>query len=469
MTKSLENKINDAVQSVEPSQEFTEKLWKEMRTSAQPDRAPRRAAQIRWLPAAAVIALAVVLLIVSPQRVWASLRGLFDFLPGIGLVQDDETTLYLYEPVSLEQDGAALTIEQVVSDANQTVVAYRIEGLPDNNACFYDSNTLLLPDGKRLRPIGGGTQGGESTNQARVEFMPLPEGVTQATLLAERDAELDGTACSAPLEWQVEFNLGTEKPAEMELLPVVESTASSQEPDKSGAAGDSVESRVRLFVDSAVELGDGYLLYGHSQGDDSNWMSIGLNFLEGLSASDADGRPVTLETTEESMSDNEFVFKVVGKDFTPPLTLHVTNLYIHAHLMDTPAFTFDAGQDPQVGQIWTLNQPLEIQGLSLTVESVEAFQSEGHSDSNEVQPALRVTVRKDPDKPYLNGFIVCRGEEEDQGSGGQTMPTEDGKLLLESSYARELPKGEVQCYFADLTYQLEGDWQIEWQPPLGEE
>ena len=248
---------------------------------------------------------------------------------------------------------------------------------------------------------------------------------------------------------------------------MVESTASSQEPDESGAAGDSAESRVRLFVDNAVELGDSYILYGHVEGIDPNWMSVSLNFFDGLSASDADGQPVTLDTTDESMSDNEFVFKVVGKDFTPPLTLHVANLYIHAHLMDTPAFTFVAGQDPQIGQTWTLDQPLEIQRLSLTVESVEAFLSEGHSDAEGAQPGLRVTVRKDPDKPYLNGFIVCGGDEEVQSSGGQTMPTEDGKLLLESTYARELPKGEVKCYFADLNYLLEGDWQIEWQPREG--
>jgi hypothetical protein len=40
---------------------------------------------------------------------------------------------------------------------------------------------------------------------------------------------------------------------------------------------------------------------------------------------------------------------------------------------------------------------------------------------------------------------------------------------METIYERELPRGEVQCYFADLTYLLEGDWQIDWQPPLGEE
>ncbi len=464
MTKSLENKINDAVQSVEPSQEFTEKLWKEMRVSTQPAPAPRW----RWLPAAALTALVVVVLAISPQQVWASLRGLFDFLPGIGLVQDDETTLYLYEPVSLEQDGAVLNIEQVVSDANQTVVSYRIEGLPKNSQyCSYNVNRLLLPNGKELLPTGGGLSNEGGIVQARIQFFALPEGVTQAALYTAVDPDdPEISTCGAPKEWKVDFSLSTEKPADMELLPVIESTASSQEPDESAAAGDTAESRVRLFVDSAVELGDGYLLYGRVEGDDPNWMNIGLNFFDGLSASDADGRPVTLETTEESTSDNEFVFKVVGKDFTPPLTLHVTNLYIHAHLMDTPAFTFDAGQDPQIGQIWTLDQPLEIQGLSLTVESVEAFQSERLSDSNEAQPALRVTVRKDPDKPYLNGFIVCSGEEEVQSSGGQTMPTEDGKLLLESTYARELPKGEVECYFADLTYLLEGDWQIEWQPPL---
>ena len=50
MTKSLENKINDAVHSVEPSHKFTESLWKEMRVATQPAPAPRLTPSWRWLP-----------------------------------------------------------------------------------------------------------------------------------------------------------------------------------------------------------------------------------------------------------------------------------------------------------------------------------------------------------------------------------------------------------------------------------
>jgi predicted deacylase len=99
MKKTLENRISEASRSVEPSQNFSEGLWRKIQNSPQPIPAHRRAPRWRWIPATAIeTGLVIALLVVSPQQVWASLRGLFDFLPGIGLVQDDQSTLYLTKP-----------------------------------------------------------------------------------------------------------------------------------------------------------------------------------------------------------------------------------------------------------------------------------------------------------------------------------------------------------------------------------
>ena len=466
MTKSLENKINDAVQSVEPAPEFTEKLWKEMRAASQPTRTPRRAPQLRWLPAAAILALVILVLAISPQQVWASLRGLFDFLPGIGLVQDDESTLYLTEPVSLEQDGATLTIEQVVSDANQTVISYRIEGLPNNGQhCSYNVNRLLLPDGKELLPTGGGLSNEEGVVQARIQFFTLPEGITQAALYTAVDPDdPEISACGAAKEWRVDFSLSTSKPADMELLPVVESTASSEVKGATDFA-DSEESDVQLFVDQVVPLGDGYILYGHAEYSDPDWTNIGLDF-ESLSATDADGKDIPVEATDDSMRENEFILKVAGKDFKAPLTVHVEGLWVSANLESSPAFSFDTGQQPKVGQTWVINQELELEGQSMTVLSARVIQADEETALGQREQGYQIEIRPDDSAQHLDGFIVCTAQEENQSISGQTLPTDEGSLLFETFYSDELPQGQVSCNFWYFSFRLQGDWQIKWQPPL---
>ena len=468
MTKSLENKINDAVQSVEPSQEFTEKLWKEMRASAQPDRAPRRAAQIRWLPAAAVIALAVVLLIVSPQRVWASLRGLFDFLPGIGLVQDDETTLYLYEPVSLEQDGAALTIEQVVSDANQTVVSYRIEGLSKNDQrCSYNVNRLLLPNGKELLPTGGGLSNEGGIVQARIQFFALPEGVTEAALYTAVDPDdPEISACGAPKEWKVDFTLSTEKPADMELLPVVESTAES-----TAEAGDN---DVKISIDKSVALDDGYILYGSFQLSNPNWQAASIDF-ETITAQDATGKEIPLEPEDVLPDpsgftvDNIFAIKVADKDFTPPLTLHIQNLRIMAIYNEgIPVFSFDAGPDPQLGQNWEINKEVTVDGIRINfrdIEVVEEPTDQGRDDGLEKGYAITVT---ESSAQYFSGTYFCEGEGEGKPDYGTAGPSSELYPFI-YYYSGGLPYGSVTCSIIHANFLQPGNWDIEWQPPLAEE
>ncbi len=468
MTKSLENKINDAVQSVEPSPEFTETLWKEIRAASQIAHAPRRAPRWRWLPITAVIALlAVILLIVSPQQVWASLRGLFDFLPGIGLVQDDQTTLYLYEPVSLEQNGATLTIDQVVSDANQTVVSYRIDGLPNESHCSYNINHLLLPDGKKLLPTGGGLSNEGGIVQARIQFFALPEGVTQATLYTAVDPDdPELSACGAPKEWKVDFTLSTTKPADMELLPVVESTAES--------TAEAEDTAVKISIDKSVALDDGYILYGSFQLSNPYWQGAGIDFRT-ITVRDAAGREIPLEQEDVLSSpngltdDNVFAIKVAARDFTPPLRLHVQNLWIMAvYTEGIPVFSFDAGPDPHVGQNWEINKEVDVDGIQIyfrDVEVVEEPTDQGRDDS--LEKGYAITVTQSSAQNFSGGYS-CEGQGEGRPDYGTAGPSSELYPFI-LYYSGGLPYGSVTCSIFDAHFLLPGSWEIEWQPPLAEE
>ena len=457
MTKSLENKITNAVHSIEPSSEFSEKLWNEIKNT--PCQAPssRRIPRRRWVPAIAIIALAIILIVISPQSVMACFRGLFDFLPGIGLVQKDESTQYLAEPIIVEQDGVTLTIEQVVADGNKTTVSYRIDGLPvgdsnSNTSCFYNNNRLLLSDGTSLLPIGGGVKSDQASNEALIEFMPLPEDVSQATLLASMNSE--EFSCSAPQEWEVDFSLGTTKPSDMELLPVVDNPAES-----------TTDSDVHLIFEKTVALEDGYILYGHIEWTDENWENVSVH-TQTLSALDAEGKEIPLDQSIEGSHDNEFVFKIASKDFAAPLTLYVQNLWISAHFEDTVAFSFDAGSDPQIGQSWDLNQEVEIEGYKITIQTIRAIQESAEMVQGDPKEGYAIEVGNTKN---FDGFIVCEGQGEGSADWSQGMPIDDTSKVFETYYSGGLPYGSVNCSFLNAHFLLSGTWEIEWQPPLAEE
>ena len=281
----IEEKIRAAAQAVEPRSEFSDALWRQI--AEKPARPANRYPALQltnrplWIAAISVLGVALVIGAFGPQNVAAAFRSLMGYLPGIGFVQNEEGTLYLAKPVTAEQEGVSLIVEQAVADANKVVVAYRIEGLPEvkpgeTMVCFYDGNKLRLPDGKTRMPTGGSVIG----SQARVEFQPLPAGVQRVTLLASQ--MFPDPACTAPAELKVDLDFSP-KPPEVTLMPVIENVAVTPEsstPDntpgeattpspETSAAEDT--NGIGFVIDRSVELPDGYLIAGHIVWQKAGW------------------------------------------------------------------------------------------------------------------------------------------------------------------------------------------------------
>jgi hypothetical protein len=352
-----------------------------------------------------------------------------------------------------------LTIDQVVSDANQTVISYHIDNLPNNSsvsasACFYDDNRLQLPNGKVLLPIGGGAEGDGTAGKARIEFAKLPEGITQATLLAGMNTA--EPACTAPAQWKVDFTLSTTKPADVNLLPVVESTAVSTVEGESS-------SDVQLSIDKSVAVADGYIVYGHISYADKYWQSAGLDF-DTLTAQDSKGKNVPVNYTDDTINENEFVIKVSTKDFTAPLTLHIKSLWISA-IYDSsnfgiPVFTFDAGSDPQVGQNWKIDKEVNVDGIKLNIQNIEVVQESADQTPNAAsEKGYTITTGKSSAENF-NASFFCKGEGNGTPNHGGGKPN-----TFTYYYSGGLPYGQVTCSIADANFMVPGNWEIEWQPP----
>lgn len=470
MTKQIEEKISEAVHAVKPSAEFSQYLLRRIKATPQKEAVSKRSAQWRWIPVLAAFALVIAFIAASPQSVWASLRGLFNFLPGVGIIEEDDNTLYLAGPASAEQMGVALTIDQVISDGNQTVVAFHSDELPNGGShCAYNVTRLLLPDGKTLLPTGGGNGIEDGKLQARVQFFPLPEGVRQATLYEGVDPDDPETAlCTDPKEWKVDFRLSTTKPADVKTLPVVESTAES-----TAAVGDN---GVKIFIDKSVALDDGYMIYGHFDLSNPNWSRADFNYTElrykSLSAQDAAGKEITLEPGDVIRDakginvDQAFAIKVVAKDFSAPLTLHVSDLWITAiydpENFGIPVFSFDAGADPQVGQSWEINKEVDVNGIKIDFQAIEVVQESSDQGRDEgLEKGYAITVGK-ISEGYFSGSYFCQGDGDGKPDYGEGS---SDKFIY--YYSGGLPHGQVTCRIGDAHFLLPGDWKIEWQPPTG--
>ena len=125
-----------------------------------------------WIAFFAVVALLVVsTLIIGPQRVYAAVRQLFGYIPGVGIVEQSNGIRVLAEPVSVEQDGITVTVKQVVADATRTFVAYNVDNIPSSDIpiCTIPP-TLQLPDGRKLSFLNGGEGGIGSENGVPMQF-----------------------------------------------------------------------------------------------------------------------------------------------------------------------------------------------------------------------------------------------------------------------------------------------------------
>ena len=101
-----------------------------------------------------VIMLIAVTLIIGPQRVYAEVRRLLGYIPGVGLVDSSAPIRVLAEPVEQTRDGVTITVTSAVLTADRTHIEYRVFGVPrdayptseDVSGCM-QQEYLRLPDG----------------------------------------------------------------------------------------------------------------------------------------------------------------------------------------------------------------------------------------------------------------------------------------------------------------------------------
>ncbi|HEX2995398.1 MAG TPA: hypothetical protein VHP14_11265 [Anaerolineales bacterium] len=461
----IEDKIKAAVRAVEPNSRFSDSLWQQI-SQKQVDR--RRTLltgsgffRALRLAALALPVIALVILIIGPQKVVTAFSSLFGYLPGAGFVEDAPSTLYLAEPIIMEQEGVKLTVEQVVADRNNVIVTYQFIGLPEGSPCFFDDNTLRLPDGKIRLPIGGGVSGA----QAHIYYQPLPEGVRTLTLLVSQGSP--DPNCRLPQNWSVDIVLGP-LPAGTTLVPVAQGQdlqVSTQTVIPAAEENAAEVNDVHFIIDKVAELADAYVVSGHVTGSNPAWNDIFAR-PEYIRVSDANGRDIPIEQADDDVNESGgCAFKLAKGSYANPLTIEFQSVQISALFDEGDSFTFDATTQPQVGQTWDIQQNMNVLGHEVMIESVSAIHDDEISNDPQFPTGYVIQIKTDADVLSLDFFATGSLAAGNGPVGGSVYRNPDGTQKLELTYPEGLPTGIVTYRVRNLQYFLNGSWQLQLQLP----
>lgn len=449
----FEEKVRLATQLPMPPSEFVEGLWH--RIAAQSSSSRPRGVQgwrrlfIRpvWLVMGVVVfALVGIVLVIGPERVYAAVRQLLGYIPGIGIVDENVPIRVLSEPVSLTRDGITVTVTSGFLTGDRTHIEYRIFGVPrsaypdreDVVGCG-QSPYMLLPDGTHL----------ESSGMA--DWHAVPQSVHAATLVLPCIAgTLPGTV---PENWELHLAFVPAPPG-LTVFPVVE-LSPSPEPTSEAAGAPTTPEDAGVTFERVIETSGGYILIGRFQPSaaPAEWVQV-----TNVQFRDASGRVIEYTSPPDIEPPNVdvefgfgFVFEFNAGGLSYPLSLTISGVTIRqADPNAKTEFEFDAGPNPQPGEEWVLNQDLTVAGHSFTLVSVAA-DSRGYS----------FDFRTGPD--VFGASVAIAGYTPIGGGGGRGGLT-DGTFSVALDYA-ELPTGRLRVTVSNLS--VIGDvitWRGHWSP-----
>jgi len=497
-SSEFENQIRTVMAVPDPSPEFLKDLRQQLIThSEEPqDRSVGFFSRptLKWGLAALAVVL-VILLAVGPQRVASAFQQLLGYIPGLGFVDQNAPIRVLTEPVSQNRDGVTVIVNEVFLDAARTVLVFKFDGIPmdsvpegetQSSAFCSEHSIIRLPDGRELVAGMGWGTGWSSGMEYHFEFEPIPTDVDEAVFFVPC---LMGTISgSAPENWELPLHF-IPAPPEMTVYPVIEIPtptalpASTSNPTvlpdlvasptiDAGTFGPNItekqealdptplatsESAINLTLDRAVQLEDGYILYGTFSWESNLYPFVSPGMAKLL---DAEGQVIPIEYANPDFSgvsnpqQQSLAVKALGSLPAGPITLMIEEA--HAELPVEGSFSFDAGPNPQPGDVWDLNQRFEVSGYPLTILSVSAIDSHGHLGFEfkvDTGPDIENARLIDPEHPPMGGGGGG-------GSGGSAETVRTTQLL----YGEELPTGLITIAVQSIGLRLQGPWQATWTP-----
>jgi hypothetical protein len=445
--------------------------------------------QRRWVQAAVVLLLAIALAItaIGPQRVLADILRLFGYVPGIGFANLEKTRV-LVAPVEVTRDGVTLRVLQVVAGPDRTQVVIRSEGLPREDQLrpagaslsphdLEFAGWLRLPDGSTVAPRGYTLRWGGGS----LEFPALPTDVYTATLELTRLPLVPARA--APENWQIALAL---QPATGPLV-----TALFPQPYRPAAPADTHHD-ITISVEQVAHTADETVLKLRGTWQNREWEIMSLDggvylpalrddvgHVYGWAPSSSSGSAVLREVVripeptagptpvpQPPGVEREFAFAPLSA-LAHELTLEIEG--IEAQEPASGSFHVTIPEGAQVGDRWPLDIHLGVAGFPVHITSVRLYEETLRLPEGPMQRTVLgfdVAEVPDQDGETLAIFYIDSPSPAFQsGPGSRNMGEHKMGVSLALKPGAQLPSGRVDVTIRGASIVLHGPWRVGWPIP----
>lgn len=429
-----------------------------------------------------LILLMLVVVLISVPAVRAAIQRWMGYVPGIGLVSEGQIRV-LAEPVLVTRDGITLKVVQVLIDSTKTTVVYSVDGLnadmldsnPKVNSPGCDKDALLQFRQSELSPTDQTGTSWITGYEQRMSYPVIPPDVNEVTLFMP--CVRSAMPGKAPENWQLSFRL-IPAPPDMTAFPVIEistpvevAAVSTQANDAAKLSTDKLSTDgISVSLDSAVQMDDGYLIYGTLHWEDTGFSSVDIFDINTIHLLDANGQEIAYNFDHETITESNFPSQRGQQPFAiktapimvpGPVTLVVDAVAAIVAVPGDVHFTFDPGTDPQPGQVWEIDKDIDVgHGHSLHVLTAtyplppmeNLPQQAGFSFEMQSETGITNAMLFDQVNPLA-------------GVGGGGSGDYANIFTSGFSYREGMPEGPITVHVESISIKLTGHWEAAWTPP----
>lgn len=440
---------------------------------------------LRTRPFTAILIALFVLLALSGAAY--ALGRVFGYVPGVGLVENDSGMRVLVEPVSVTRDGVTLTVTQALVYSDHVQLVYEVKGIaPENDSSTFTGEQLNSLDQTTF--CGGPTTMPFSDNDARLrlpdgtfinrtmDMSKYPENVFATKPAFEAAVPADVTELTMALKCIPWARLGAvpenwEVPLKLKYVPagtVIGQPVLDVTPSVSSAVHDN---GFTVALDKVVPQDDRYSFYFTITPDERKDAALAYSPAS-ASVVDATGQkialiymsppPVTHDVAEP------WELQSVAKPAYGPYTFVLDKIFVDYAEDGSNVIEFDMGENPQVGQIWNINQILHLAGTDVKVISATLVESDPRlqslpANTQGIKFTFEATDGKTPFKISLMEYL-------NRNISNGALPFSENiepapKYTLTVFYPNGVPTGKIRFAVDMQTVMVTGNWQLAWASP----
>lgn len=383
-----------------------------------------------------LLVLSVLIAMILLTGIVYAVGQLSGYIPGFGFTSSSERIYVLEEVITREENGLIFRVEQAVSDKERFWVKVRVENLDEFP--FFSSTYLRLADGTQIELESSGSNYQDGPTTLTYTFKPLPMDTTNLTLFFE-----------GINEGIIEIPLGLRSIQAGEILPVTElGEYPILSPSLHG---------LYLSLDHVAPGSDRTVFQVSVQFDEPDTMIIGPWT---VTLQDQEGHvyPLTEIPSNNFDRGKSALFQTIPFTGNEELILNLQSVPIAGQKIslmkdyssNPGKFVFDPGSNPQPGQVWVMDEKVQVGEFPVNVIRAEL------NNANELN--FEIEALDD-----VTGVMLYADVPEIKSARGGVPTGED--YFTSAIGFEQLPTDPIEIQIRSLYLSLAGEWKIYWTPP----